>query len=323
MEDRAANRLTPTLAVVSGDELGEYGFGRDHPFASNRQAVFWSALAERGIDNRVTLRPPRVATREEIERFHTPGYVDLVVRLSEHGEGFLDHGDTPAFPGMYEAAARVVGSTLDAARRVLSGEARRAFVPIAGLHHARRDRASGFCVFNDCAVAIEHLRSALAGRTIAYVDIDAHHGDGVYYGFEDVPEVVIADIHEDGRFLYPGTGGAHERGLDGAAGTKLNLPLPPGAGDELFLAVWERAEAHIDDAAPAFIILQCGADGIAGDPLTHLALTTAAHRHATERLCRLADRHCDGRLLALGGGGYDPTAMGDAWCTVVETMLGT
>ncbi len=311
----------PRVSVTHGEELTRYGFGSGHPFAVDRLAIFWAAALRRGLPDRVDLAAPRRASRADIELFHDPTYVDLIEDRSTTGDGFLDHGDTPAFRGMYDGAAWVVGSTLDAARRLVDGTARRAFVPVAGLHHARRDRAGGFCIFNDCAVAIEHLRRCLTGRTVAYVDIDAHHGDGVYYGFEAVPEVVIADIHEDGRFLYPGTGAPDETGVGAADGTKLNVTVPPGADDGVFRAAWQRVEAFIDAAAPAVILLQCGADGIAGDPLTHLAYTTASHRLATERLCRLADRHCGGRLLALGGGGYDATAMGEAWCTVVEAIL--
>ena len=308
------------VAVYHGADLARYGFGYGHPFGMDRLDTFWSAAQEEGLVDRVTVATPIKASRKEIESFHLPHYVDLVVERSETGQGFLDYGDTPAFKGIYEASAFVVGSTIDSVRMVTSGEVRRAFVPIAGLHHARRDTAGGFCVFNDCGVAVEILRSRHGLQRIAYVDIDAHHGDGVLYAFENDPEVFIGDIHEDGRFLYPGTGWSHETGKGAAEGTKLNLPLPPGAGDQQFLAAWERLESHIDDAAPEFVILQCGADPLAGDPLTHLEYTAAAHRHAATRLCALADRHCDGRLIALGGGGYSPRGIAEAWCAVVDTL---
>ena len=307
--------------VYHGEELARYGFGNDHPFGIDRLGSFWSGMVERGLVERVDVATPTMASREEIESFHTVGYVDRVVSQSADGAGFLDYGDTPAFPGVYEAAAFVVGSTLDAVRRLVTGETHHVFVPIAGLHHARRHEAGGFCVFNDCGIAIEILRSRHGVNRIAYVDIDAHHGDGVFYAFEDDPEIFIGDIHEDGRFLYPGTGGVHETGSGTAEGTKLNIPLPPGASDDAFFDAWERVEAHIDAAEPEFVILQCGADCLAGDPLTHLDYTSAAHRRATSRLCRLADRHCNGRLLALGGGGYNPQGIADAWCAVVEELL--
>jgi acetoin utilization protein AcuC len=311
------------VVVYHGAELARYGFGDGHPFGTERLGTFWTEMIRRGLDDRVEVAPPAQATRAEIESFHSPGYVDLVAELSAAGGGLLDLGDTPVFPGIYEAASWVVGTTLDAVGRLADGTSRRAFVPIAGLHHARRSAAGGFCVFDDCGVAIELLRSRHGIRRVAYVDIDAHHGDGVLYGFEDDSDLIIADLHEDGRFLYPGTGWEHETGAGRAVGTKLNIALPPGAGDDEFFAAWRRAEAHIDASAPELVILQCGADGLAGDPLTHLEYTAAVHRRVTERLCRLADRHCGGRLLALGGGGYDPQGIRDAWCAVVEAMLET
>lgn len=309
------------VVITRGDELAAYGFGDGHPFGSDRQGIFWSGMATRGLTGQVEIAMPALATRNEIESFHSPGYVDSVIEQSIDGDGFLDYGDTPAFPGVYEAASWVVGSTLDAVRRLVEGSARSAFVPVAGLHHARRDAAGGFCVFNDCGVAIEILRSRYDLQRIAYVDIDAHHGDGVFYAFEVDPDVIIADIHQDGRTLYPGTGGAHETGRGAAEGTKLNIPVRPGADDATFIDAWKRIEDHIAAAEPEFVILQCGADGLAGDPLTHLEYTAASHRMAAASLCRIADRHCGGKLLALGGGGYDPLGIADAWCAVVRAML--
>ena len=148
-----------------------------------------------------------------------------------------------------------------------------------------------------------------------------HHGDGVYYAFEDDSELTIVDIHEDGRFLYPGTGAVEETGKGAASGTKLNIPMPPGASDRVFFDAWEYIEDFVDKAQPEFILFQCGADSLAGDPITHLGYTSEAHRHATLRLCGLADRHCQGRLLALGGGGYNLKNLADAWCAVVEAMI--
>lgn len=309
------------MIVYHGEELARYGFGDGHPFGLDRLGSFWSGMTERDLIAAVEVAAPVMASRTVIESFHSAAYVDRVIERSADGVGFLDYGDTPAFPGVDEAAAWVVGSTLDAVRRLLKEQGRRAFVPIAGLHHARRHTAGGFCVFNDCGVAIEALLATDSIRRIAYVDIDAHHGDGVFYAFEGDPRVIIGDIHEDGRFLYPGTGGAHETGSGTASGTKLNIPLRPGSDDDAFSEAWLRIEAHIDAADPDFVILQCGADGLAGDPLTHLAYTAAAHRRATKSLCAIADRHCDGRMLALGGGGYDPQGIADAWCAVVAAML--
>jgi len=308
------------VVVIADEAIGRYGFPNGHPFGPDRLAAFLAEFQARGLSSRCLRRCSREASEQELLRFHTPRYVERVRTLSQEGAGFLDAGDTPAFRGCYEAAAQVVGATLNAAAALLSGQARRAFVPIAGLHHAVRDGAAGFCIFNDCGVLIETLRAAGVPR-VAYVDIDAHHGDGVFYPFESDPYVVFADLHEDGRFLYPGSGRAEECGSGEARGTKLNIPLPPGAGEAEFGAAWERVMAHVAAFSPDFFILQCGADSLGGDPLTHLALTPACHARAARELAQLADRLGHGRVLALGGGGYDRGNVAAGWNAVVEALL--
>jgi acetoin utilization protein AcuC len=307
---------TPVL-VYKGEALASYGFGDPHPFGLDRHGVFHDELAAAGLDEGIEYAVPGSASVDDLLLFHTPEYIDLVSRMSAEGKGYLDDGDTPAMPGIFAAACTVVGSTLAAVDAVMRGDARRAFVPIAGLHHAGRDHAAGFCVFNDCGVAAEHLRARHGLRRIAYVDIDAHHGDGVFYGFEDDPDLLFADIHEDGRYLYPGTGAATETGSGRARGTKLNIPLPPGAGDAEFGSAWARVEAYLDQAQPEFIILQCGADSLAGD----LQYTEQAHADAAAALCRLADKHCQGRIIGTGGGGYNRRNLARAWTRVVQSFV--
>lgn len=309
--------------MVLGERLADYSFGGGHPFGRERYAAFVREFEARALDERVQLIGPRAAGAAELLSFHTPEYVDFIRERSASGEGFLDAGDTPAFRGVYEAAAYVVGATMNAVDAIMQGRCRRAFVPIAGLHHAGRDHAAGFCVFNDCGIAIEHLRRRAGLRRIAYVDIDAHHGDGVYYAFEDDASVIIADIHEDGRYLYPGSGAAHETGRGAAAGTKLNLPLPlpPGAGDSAFAEVWPRVIEHLKQFEPQFLLLQCGADSLEGDPITHLRLSAASHGRAARELCDLAERLGHGRVLAMGGGGYNSSNLAQAWSAVVENLL--
>ena len=304
------------------ETLGQYGFPEGHPLSIDRQGAFWRAARARQLDRNVVLAEAPRAPRQAIERFHTPEYVDRVIEASRHGAGYLDYGDTPAFPGCYEIAAHVVGAALEGARRIMAGEARRSFQPIGGLHHARRGAAAGFCVFNDPGVLIETLRAEHGVRRIAYVDIDVHHGDGVFYEFEHDADLIVADIHEDGQFLYPGTGSVHETGSGAAEGTKLNLPLAPGSGDAQFLRAWEQAENFLDRFRPEFFILQCGADGLAGDPLADLRLTPAAHTHVARRLVALAERHAHGRLMAFGGGGYSLEGLAMAWCAVLEVLQG-
>jgi acetoin utilization protein AcuC len=179
----------------------------------------------------------------------------------------------------------------------------------------------GFCVFNDCGVVIEALRSEYGVKRVAYVDIDVHHGDGLYYPFEDDPDLIYADIHEDGRFLYPGTGHAYERGKGAAEGMKLNIPMQPGWGDKEFLRVWEQVVDHVRRLKPEFIVMQCGADSLAGDPLAHLQYTPAAHAHAAQTLCALANEMCGGRIMGFGGGGYDRGNLAAAWCAVLDQFI--
>jgi acetoin utilization protein AcuC len=306
---------------VLGEQLARYGFGDGHPFGTDRHAAFVREFEQRGLGAHVSVLEPRDASMQELLLFHTPEYLRFVMERSLSGGGWLDAGDTPAFRGVFEAAACVVGSSLTAADWIMHGSRRRAFVPIGGLHHAARDRAAGFCVFNDCGVVIEQLRGTGDLARIAYVDIDAHHGDGVYYAYDDDPEVIIVDLHESGRSLYPGTGSDAEIGRGAAAGTKLNVPLPAGAGDAQFDAVWPAMLAHVERFAPQFMILQCGADSVAGDPITHLNLSSACHARAARELCLLADRLGHGHVLALGGGGYDRGNIARTWCGVVEALL--
>jgi acetoin utilization protein AcuC len=170
--------------------------------------------------------------------------------------------------------------------------------------------------------ALEHgVTLDLHSIVLSNVDIDAHHGDGVYYPYEHDPNLCFADIHEDGRYLFPGTGAAHEIGIGEAKGTKLNIPLAPSSGDEVFWPAWERVEAHVAAFRPEFIIFQAGADSLEGDPLTHLRFSEAAHAHAAARLAALAESHCGGRLLGLGGGGYNRQNLARAWTGVVRSFL--
>lgn len=316
------NATRSEVAVVLGERLARYGFGDGHPFGADRHGAFVREFQQRGLDQQVKVLEPRDAIIAELELFHTPEHIRLVMERSQTGGGWLDGGDTPAFRGVFEAAACVVGASLTATEWMLAASHRRAFVPIAGLHHASRQHAAGFCVFNDCGVVIEHLRRDHGMARVAYVDVDAHHGDGVFYAFEHDPGVIFADLHESGQSLYPGTGAETEIGLGAASGTKLNVPLRAGSGDAEFNAVWPQLLAHVARFEPQFFILQCGADSIAGDPITHLQFSSACHARAAADLCALADELGHGRVLALGGGGYDRGNLARAWNDVVQSLLG-
>jgi len=308
--------------VYIGEALARYSLGEHHPFGPARHDYFVAEFLRRGLDRRVAVCQPVQASQQQIELFHTHEYVETVKRMSREGAGYLDAGDTPAFPGMYEAAATVCGTTLAAIDAVMDGNCQRAFVPIAGLHHGRRDGAAGFCVFNDCGVAIEYLKSSRRVRRILYVDIDAHHGDGVYYSFADDPDVSIVDFHEDGRYLYPGTGTDDETGIGTATGTKRNVPMPVGAADAEFFTRWKQLLPFMRAAKPEFVLLQCGADSLAGDPITHMQYTAGVHGQVAADLRVLASEFASGRIVAMGGGGYNLDNLAQAWCAVVEGLVG-
>ena len=313
--------MSDSVLVYKGKEIASYGFGDPHPFGYDRHDVFQQELVDAGLDKQVEFGSPRRATVDELLLFHTADYINLVSRKSSEGRGYLDAGDTPAIAGIFDAASDVVGTTLAAVDAIMRGDAKRAFVPIAGLHHAARDSAAGFCVFNDCGVAVEYLRKQYGIQRIAYVDIDAHHGDGVFYGFVDDPDLIFADVHEDGRHLYPGTGAAEETGIGKARGTKLNIPVAPGADDSDFKREWLRVEQYLDHAQPEFILFQGGADSLEGDPITHLCYTEQAHADAATALCRIADKHCQGRIIGTGGGGYNRRNLARAWTRIVQSFV--
>jgi len=313
--------MSAEVLLYVGDALGRYGFPNGHPFGPDRQDAFWKETLKQGLDKEAKVVPPRPASADEIERFHTADYVGRVEHLSEVGYGSIDYGDTPAYPGVYDASAAVVGAALEGLERVMNGDCYRTFQPIGGLHHARRNTGAGFCVFNDCGVVIDTLREKYAIRRVAYVDIDVHHGDGLYYPYESDPEVFVADIHEDGRFLYPGTGDAGETGKGQAEGTKLNVPMAPGAGDAQFLREWERVVEFLRRSKPEFIVFQCGADSLDGDPLAHLQYSPRAHAHAAQSLCELANELSSGRIMGFGGGGYNRTNLALAWNAVLKAFV--
>ena len=311
-------------AVIIGKELSNYSFGEKHPLNSGRLDAFWSKIGQsESIDSgNLKLLSPALADERIVASFHDKNYINFVKESSITGSGYLDSGDTPSFKGVFEASLYVVGSTLLALDTVINktNGIIHAFNPIGGLHHARRNAAGGFCVFNDIGIAIMYARKKYNLKKILYVDIDAHHGDGVYYEFEQDPDVILADIHENGSFLYPGTGFESENGIGLGRGTKLNLSLYPGATDRDFLSAFIKIENFIDSMKFELIIFQCGADGLSGDPLTHLRYTEKSHEYAAQLLHRIAHERSHGRIIGLGGGGYNTQNLANAWNKVVEVF---
>jgi acetoin utilization protein AcuC len=314
------NSLKPCrLGLSFGQESSLYSFPEGHPLNSTRTELFSNSLSKLSLEKEhISILKPTSSNEDDLLLFHSNEYVNFVKESSKIGKGYLDYGDTPSFKGVYEASLIPVGCSLNGYESVISKKYDHFFNPVGGLHHARRDRAGGFCVFNDAAIVIS--KSLNHFSKIAYVDIDAHHGDGIYYGFESDPRVIIGDIHEDGRFLYPGTGLANETGKGKAKGTKMNVPLPPGSRDSEFIEAFEKIVQFIRGFSPEFIFFQCGADGLEGDPITHLKYSSRAHAYAARKLHSLAHEHCEGRILAMGGGGYDPQNVSSAWIAVASEL---
>ncbi len=316
--------MSGPLHVYYGPEIQLYYFGPGHPFNQRRVELAVELMRECGLfeSGGNTLRPIRQATREEALLFHTPQYVEFLTRASERGTGYLDRGDTQAFPGCLDAALWQVGAALSALEAVMGGEGH-AFSPGGGTHHGYRDHAAGFCILNDAAVALAVARVRYGVRRALYLDVDVHHGDGVFYGYEDDPWLLNVDFHQDGRTLFPGTGFVDEIGEGEAAGLKLNLPLLPGAGDDSALLGWrEVGVPAIRAFRPELIVMQCGADAHSGDPLAMLEWSLNPYAEIAASVHELAHELCDGRLLLLGGGGYNPANVCSAWPLIAFTVAG-
>ena len=316
-----ANEGTQTVNLYADEGLASYGFPDGHPLGIDRQAAFLAEAEAQGLLSRTVRSNSRSATREELELFHTTDYIDYVFKAEDRGIRLLDEGDTPVFPGVYEASAHVVGAALDGLTQIMEGNCVQTLQPIGGLHHAARGGAAGFCVFNDLGIVIEALRHAYGITRVGYVDIDVHHGDGVFYAFENDPELIFADVHQHSKTLYPGTGRTDEVGRGSARGTKLNIELLPGSGDHEFAEVWSQVEGHFEKHRPEFYIFQCGADGLEGDALASLQYSEKTHALATRRLIALANSHAKGRIMAFGGGGYNRTNLARAWNAVLKELL--
>lgn len=268
---------------------------------------------------------PRPATDDELGLFHERAYIDAV-RAIGAGLGLPNEalygfgpGDNPTYPGIFQAQALSAGSTMVAAELVARGDADVAFAPAGGLHHAMPARASGFCVFNDPAMAIQAL--VREGNRVAYVDIDCHHGDGVQHAFYRSPDVLTISLHESGQFLFPGTGFVHESGEGDGEGFSVNVPLAPHTGDDTYASVFEAVVPPLIEAfEPDVIFTQLGIDTHFRDPITHLRLTTQGFARTVARLADLAGTV--GKWVAAGGGGYDLGAVARGWSMAYAVMAG-
>ena len=310
-------------AFIFEESLSRHELRDGHPMRPVRLQYTFELLQAYGAFEveSSSLVVPRAATEDELGWLHTDDYIRAVRAFSSGTGGydparfnFANQGDNPIYPGMYEAAALSTGATLVAAEMVASCQVDVAFSISGGLHHAAANQASGFCVFNDPALAIKYLRQR--GLRVAYVDIDAHHGDGVQEAFFDDDQVLTISVHESGQYLFPGTGFVQELGGGKGARYSVNLPLYPYTGDDIYLeAFYDVVPPLLRAFGPEVLVTQLGIDSYHSDPLTHLQVTTRGYEEAIKELAQLGVP-----WLALGGGGYDLMAVARSWTLAYGVM---
>lgn len=321
--------------VFHENEL-QYRFNDTHPFDPERLLMTRDLLDKIGALDPSQIRKPRMATEEEILLVHTPEYVNEVKALSEpeptaqalaDSERFgLDTEDTPFFTGMHDITRQVAGGSIVASDIVMTGQADHALHLGGGLHHALPNKGAGFCVYNDASVAIAYIRKKYDVKVL-YVDTDVHHGDGVQWSFYHDPNVCTLSFHETGKYLFPGTGAANERGEGEGYGMCINVPVEPYTEDDSWMEGFNEAmERVVRFFKPDIIISQHGCDAHALDPLAHVHCSTRIYLEMPKTIHQLAHQYCGGRWVALGGGGYDiwrvvPRAWSFLWLTMIEHPL--
>jgi len=278
-------------------------------------------LADTTKDQYLPLYRPEEATEAELATVHSQAYIEHVKAMDAKGEGFFDRNDTPAWPGVYRRAAMAVGGTLLGADLVGSGQVQHAFHPAGGLHHAKYEQAAGFCIFNDIVAAVRRWQNLYGLKRIAILDVDGHHGDGTQALLYREPVLTVSLHQYDGRF-YPGTGALSERGEGPGLGYALNLPLPRYTTDSDYLRTLSFALAEIESYQPQALIVQYGVDGHFSDRMVGLKLSTHVYEQVAEQAHALAHRLCNGRLLVVGGGGYEPETVARCWSIMAAELSG-
>ncbi|MFO7797986.1 MAG: acetoin utilization protein AcuC [Promethearchaeati archaeon] len=321
------------VGLIYTDQYSKYNFGPSHPLRPLRLELTYSLMEKLGLLNHKNLEifQPRLATKQEIARVHSSDYINVVERLSKNPKNKeikpfiygLGPGDNPIFEGMYEASSLVCGASIKAAETVWDNdEFHIAFNPAGGLHHAQKDKASGFCIFNDIAVAIKHLKSLDKDIRIAYLDIDCHHGDGVQWLFYDDPNVLTISLHESGKYLFPGSGGTEETGAGKGTGYSINFPLIPGTNNKMYLKIFSECIPKIlEKYQPDILATQLGVDTHFNDPLTQLGVSIRLHKTLAKEIKNYAEKYCNNKWLAFGGGGYLMTVVPRAWSLFLAQML--
>ncbi|MFF9489953.1 acetoin utilization protein AcuC [Streptomyces sp. NPDC014676] len=301
--------MSGRVQLMWDEAVTGYDFGRDHPMDPVRLALTRSLVGALGLDREVEVVAAKAAGESTLRLVHREDYIEAV-RAASADPAAADRSyglgttDDPAFAGMHEVSALIAGQSVGAAEAVWRGDAPHAVNFAGGLHHAMPGAASGFCVYNDAALAIARLLE-LGAERVAYVDVDVHHGDGVQAAFWEDPRVLTVSLHEHPRTLFPQTGWPEETGAAGAEGGAVNVALPAGTGDAGWLRAFHSVVPElIADFRPQVLVTQHGADTHFEDPLAHLAVSLDAQRAVQVACHELAHAYADGRWVALGGGGY-------------------
>lgn len=321
--------MQDSVFIFSEEQL-KYKFNQDHPFNQFRLKLTLDLLQKMNAISDKDIILPRQASDDELQLVHDPNYVTAVRKAGKGelaGDMAESHGlgteDTPIFPGMHEASSLLVGGTLTAVDYVMEGKAKHALNLGGGLHHGFKGKASGFCIYNDSSVAIKYIQQKYQARVL-YIDTDAHHGDGVQWAFYDDPNVCTFSIHETGRYLFPGTGNVNERGQGKGYGFSFNIPVDAFTEDDSWLDAYTTSVREIADFfKPDIILTQNGADAHYLDPLTHLSSTMKIYREIPRLAHEIAHQYCDGKWIAVGGGGYDIwRVVPRAWSLIWLEMTG-
>jgi len=312
------------LVYPYSDSLLEYEFHEDHPLKPERLKLTYLLSKQLGLLDKVDVIEPTPATRQDLELFHSTEFLDAVRRCGEELCSDFRHGigtpDNPVFPKIYETGAKYVGATLDGMKQIMDGRSN-AFCISGGLHHAHREQASGFCIFNDVAIAINYLQKKKDCKVL-YFDIDAHHGDGVQNAFYRSKDVLTVSIHQTGKTLFPGTGFVYETGGADGTGYSVNVPVIPGAGSLELIKIYNEIVAPLMESyKPDLLVTQLGVDGHYMDPLAHLAYTSHGYETVLSNLRDLSSDLCSLGWLAVGGGGYNPINVARLWTIFLATIL--
>ncbi len=304
--------MSDNAVFIYSNQFLKYKFKEDHPFNQLRIDITLDLLRKMNAIHPSQIVSPRIATDEEIALIHDPEYINIVKQAGQGKltkEETLIYGigteDTPIFANMHEASSLVVGGTLSAVESVMENKSLHALNIGGGLHHGFRKKASGFCIYNDTAIAIKYIIEKYKKRVL-YIDTDGHHGDGVQHAFYDTNKVCTVSIHETGRYLFPGTGHINERGEGQGFGYSFNIPIDAYTEDDSYIEIYRKSITEIAKYyKPDVIVSQNGADSHFYDPLTHLYASIDIYKYIPKLAHEIAHKYCEGRWIAVGGGGYD------------------